>query len=67
MLVFIVFGGILLLVGAYVALDWWLADRRTKRSLRSEVGPQKIEGPARKTGNIDALPPNASERFRHQQ
>ena len=23
----------MLLVGAYYALDWWLADRRTRRSL----------------------------------
>ena len=33
MIVYIVFGGILLLVGAYFALDWWLAGRRARRSL----------------------------------
>ena len=33
MLVFVVFGGILLLVAAYFALDWWSAGRSTRRSL----------------------------------
>ena len=33
MIGFIVFGGILLLVGCYFALDWWLAGRTARRSL----------------------------------
>ncbi len=33
MTVLIVFGIVALLVGAYFALDWWLAGRAAKRSL----------------------------------
>ena len=32
-LLFLVFGGTLLLVGAYFAVDWWLSGRATQRSL----------------------------------
>ena len=62
MLVFIVLGGILLLVGAYFGLDWWFEGRQAKRSLRAEAYSRQDE--AGETGNIDALPPNFSERFR---
>jgi len=30
---FLVIGGIAVLVGAYFALDWWLAGRKSKRAL----------------------------------
>jgi hypothetical protein len=35
MTTFIVIGAIVLLVGAYLALDWYLAGRSTRRSLVS--------------------------------
>ena len=33
MVTWLVFGGIALLVGAYFVLDWWLAGRKSRRSL----------------------------------
>jgi hypothetical protein len=59
MLDFIVFGGILLLlVGAYFALDSWLAGRMTKRSLGSGADPRgKGEDISASTAEFRMRPP----------
>jgi|tagenome__1003787_1003787.scaffolds.fasta_scaffold20510615_3 hypothetical protein len=48
MLVLFVFGGILLFVGAYLAVDWWLVGRMTKRSLERPGADTRPKHPAPK-------------------
>ena len=35
MTTFLIIGGIALLIGAFLALDWWLAGRTSKRAVNS--------------------------------
>jgi hypothetical protein len=47
MATFLVIGGIVLAVGAYLALDWWLAGRKGKRAFArardGQIGNSRVD------------------------